>query len=366
VSGEVRAVWISYLEFLEIAQNRSKSQFTSSITEMFETVADYGLNTVYVQVRPFGDALYDSDYFPWSYVLTGEEGVAPGYDPLAIMVRCAQNEGLRIEAWINPYRVRATGSTRTLSSGNPAARAISSGSSLAISYSGGVFYNPASAEARQLITDGVVEILEKYDVDGIHFDDYFYPTTDTSFDATDYAAYTSSGGKLSLADWRRQNVTKLIRQVSAAIQETKPSATFGISPQARTEINYNQQYADVAAWCSEGLLDYVCPQIYFGFDHATVPFDDCADTWSDIVSGTKTDLYIGLAAYKCGVTDSYAGAGANEWVTSNDMLKQMVCYARTLSGYGGFVVYRYDSLFNPASSVKSALRAERSNLASIL
>ena len=365
-SGEVRAVWVSYLEFLNIAQNRSRQQFVSSVSSMFEEAADLGLNTVYVQVRPFGDALYDSAYFPWSYVLTGEEGGDPGYDPLEEMIACARAEGLSIEAWINPYRVRAAGSTRALAASNPAQKAIASGTSLAIAYNGGVFYNPASQEARDLITDGVVEILQNYDVDGIHFDDYFYPTTDAAFDSADYAAYQNGGGTLPLAAWRRENVTALIRQVSSAVRRTSSSARFGISPQARMDINYNQQYADLEAWCDAGYLDYICPQIYFGFDHKTVPFEECASQWSDVVRGTDTTLLIGLAAYKCGVYDSYAGDGANEWVENTDLLAQMVRCARKMSGYGGFAVYRYDSLFSPDAAVRSAVTSERSSLASIL
>ena len=365
-SGEVRAVWISYLEFLSHAKNVSKSQFKAWVSDMFSTAADYGLNTVYVQVRPFGDALYDSDIFPWSYVLTGSEGSDPGYDPLDIMVDCARENGLRIEAWLNPYRVRAAGSDRELSASNPAYEALKNGDRLAIKYDGGVFYNPASAEARELIADGVREILENYDVDGIHFDDYFYPTTSSAFDDEEYDEYTSNGGTLSLSDWRRKNVTLLIKEVSSTIRNTNPDATFGISPQARMDINYNAQYADIEAWADAGYMDYVCPQIYFGFDHGSYPFDDLADDWAGEVKGTGVDLYIGLAVYKIGVADSYAGSGSKEWINNDDILEQMVKYTRNMPECDGFVLYRYDSLFNPEASVKSAVKSERSNLASIL
>ena len=365
-TDEVRAVWISYLEFLSHAKNISKSQFKTWVSDMFSTAAEYGLNTVYVQVRPFGDALYDSDIFPWSYVLTGQEGTNPGYDPLAIMVDYAREYGLRIEAWLNPYRVRAAGSDRELSADNPAYKAVKNGDRLVIKYDGGIFYNPASAEARELIADGVIEILENYDVDGIHFDDYFYPTTASSFDSYEYDEYTSNGGTLSLDAWRRKNVTALIKEVSSAIRETDTDATFGISPQARMDINYNAQYADIEAWADAGYMDYVCPQIYFGFDHSSYPFDDLADSWAKIVKGTGVDLYIGLAVYKIGVADSYAGSGSKEWINNSDILKQMVKYTRNMSECDGFVLYRYDSLFTPESAVKSAVKAERNNLASIL
>ena len=366
VPDEVRAVWISYLDFYTLAQNKSRSQFTSNIDQAFSQIADYGLNTVFVQVRPFGDAMYPSDYFPWSYVLTGTEGENPGYDPLGIMVEKAKEYGLRIEAWINPYRVRAIGSSRALSADNPAVRAVSAGKDTAISWQGGLFYNPASQEARDLITAGVVELVEGYDLDGIHFDDYFYPTTDLSFDAASYRAYQQSGGALSQADWRRRNVDLLVRQVYTAIKQTDSSVLFGISPQARMDNNYDGQFIDVENWLeNDGYLDYICPQIYFGFDNQTVPYADSLDEWDRLTRNSGVQLYVGLAAYKCGVADQWAGAGANEWVEENDLLERMVAAARDTSEYGGFALYRYDSLFNPESGVSKAIEREMEHLSAL-
>ncbi len=364
VYGEVRGVWISYLDLLEIAQNRSGSQFTASVSSMFDRIRDYGLNTVYVQVRPFGDALYRSSIFPWSYVLTGTEGADPGYDPLGIMVDEAHARGLRIEAWVNPYRVRTQSSNRTLSAANPAVQAVNSGDDLAVYYQGGIFYNPASQAARDLITRGVEEILQNYRVDGVHFDDYFYPTTGTAFDSAVYASYVNGGGNLSLGDWRRENVNKLLRQVSSAVSSY--GVPFGVSPQANLSINYDAQYADISRWISEGLVDYICPQIYYGFSHSTQSFSSYADQWSRLVSGSGIDLYIGLAAYKCGTADNYAGEGKNEWIQNSDILSRMVSYCRGLNGYDGFLLYRYASFFTPAASVSDTLARERENLADIL
>ena len=364
---EVRAVWISYLDFYTLAQNKSKSVFTSNMDNAFENIADMGMNTVFVQVRPFGDAMYDSDIFPWSYVMTKTEGVDPGYDPLEIMVELAKEHNLRIEAWINPYRVRAAGSTQAVSSSNPAIKAVKNGSGMAIQYDGGLFYNPASEEARQLITDGVVEIIENYDVDGIHFDDYFYPTTDMSFDSKYYKSYRSAGGNLSQADWRRDNVNKLIRKVYSAVKATDPSVIFGISPQARMDNNYNGQFADVEKWLSnDGYVDYICPQIYYGFKNSTVPYEDSLNLWNKMAKAGGVDLYIGLAVYKCGVTDKWAGSGVNEWVNSTSMMQRMVESAREKSAYEGFVLYRYDSMFNPERAVKNHIAAEMDNLLDIL
>ncbi|MEG2203750.1 MAG: family 10 glycosylhydrolase, partial [Oscillospiraceae bacterium] len=317
--------------------------------------------------RPFGDALYASDIFPWSYVLTGEEGNDPGYDPLAIMVQKAQEHGLRIEAWINPYRVRAKGSPKAICAENPVNAYLKSGSNAVIRYDGGTYYNPASQAARDLITEGVIEIIKNYAVDGIHFDDYFYPTTDAAFDASDYRAYRSSGGSMALADWRRENVNKLVRQVYAAVKQEKSSVLFGISPQARIDTNYNVQYADVGKWLSgSGYVDYICPQIYFGFEHDTAPYSTLLDSWNQMAKGSGVDLYVGLAVYKCGVADGGAGSAKNEWINTDAMLEHQVEEARGKSAYAGFVLYRYDSIFRPASAVQSCIARERANLESIL
>ena len=363
---EVRAVWISYLDFKLLLENQSKSAFKSNISDAFESISDMGLNTVFVQVRPFGDALYDSDIFPYSYVMTGEEGGSLGYDPLEIMVEQAHDLGLRIEAWINPYRVRAAGSNKAMASSNPAVKAIRAGSGMAIQYNGGVFYNPASAEARQLITDGVIEIIENYDVDGIHFDDYFYPTTSASFDKSYYNSYLYSGGSLSQADWRRENVDKLVKKVYNAIKQCDSSVTFGISPQARDDLNYEGQFADTESWLKNGWVDYICPQIYYGFDNDTAPYEDTLDYWHKLAKKYGTDLYVGLAVYKCGVADDYAGNGKREWLNSTDIISRMVQEARDRSSYSGFALYRYDSVFNPGSSVRSHVKKEMSNLKNIL
>jgi len=317
-------------------------------------------------VRPFGDALYDSDIFPYSYVITDVEGKDPGFDPLEIMIELADDYGLRVEAWINPYRVRAIGSDRELASSNPAVKAVRAGSGLAIQYNGGIFYNPASADARNLITQGVIELIENYDIDGIHFDDYFYPTTDLSFDKAYYNSYRNSGGTLSQADWRRQNVDKLIKQVYTAIKNTDSSVAFGISPQARDDINYDGQFAHTESWLKNGWVDYICPQIYYGFQNETAPYKSTLDYWHKLANKYDTDLYVGLAAYKCGAADSYAGSGSKEWINNADMLSRMVEAARGKSSYAGFALYRYDSLFNPANNVAWYISNEIKSLEDIL
>jgi uncharacterized lipoprotein YddW (UPF0748 family) len=367
VTGEVRAVWMSYLEFLTLAQNKSESQFTYNIATAFNNVADAGFNSVWVHVRPFGDALYPSKFFPFSYVLTGEEGGDPGYDPLAIMVREAHLRGLSIEAWINPYRVRAGASDRPMCSDNPARTYLNNGSDAVIQYDNIISYNPASQTARDLIVSGVVEIIENYDIDGIHFDDYFYPTTDPAFDSVYYNAYRAAGGNLSLENWRRDNVNKLIAQVYRAVKNTDSRVLFGISPQANRSNNYHIQFADVDTWLANpGYIDYICPQVYFGFNNETLPFASTVREWASLIQNGHTQLYVGIAAYKVGSEDAFAGSGSREWITSERLLARMVDESRSCYAYGGFSMYRYDFLFSPASGVRGQMTAEMDALQELL
>lgn len=367
-SGELRAVWFSYLDLSSMIKQKSRSEFESAISRAFSNVANDGYNTVFVQVRPFGDALYKSDLFPWSYTLTGTEGGNPGYDPLQIMIDQAHSKGLSVEAWINPYRIRTSGNSgQTLSSSNPASDWLDSGSDVVIKYGGGIYYNPGSAEAREHIAAGVEEIVRGYDVDGIHFDDYFYPTTDTAFDADTYSDYKASGGKLSLGDWRRDNVDQLVREVYSTIKSIDNSVRFGISPQGNTSINYSEQYIDVEEWLSNaGYVDYICPQVYYGFENDTCPFAATVAEWNSLIRRNDIDLYIGISASKIGLTDQWAGSGKNEWVENDDMLVRMVSEARKSSHYSGFCMYSYRSLYAPAAAVADQVEQEKEALSELM
>lgn len=366
---EIRAVWLSYLDLKSMLLTKEeksvgKEKFTQNISKAFDNIKALGLNTVIAQVRPFGDALYRSEIFPWSYLAAGTEGKDPGFDPLKIMVEQADRRGLRIEAWINPYRVRNSIIKKEISKSNPVNKMLKTGD--AIKYSDFISYNPASEKAQKLIVDGVKEIVENYDVDGIHFDDYFYPTTDTAFDASSYKQYKKDGGAKSLASWRRENVNKLVRKVYSAVKSEDDDILFGISPQGNMDNNYNKQFIDVKEWLSEdGYIDYICPQVYFGFQNKTCPYKKTVEQWNDLIKN-DVKLYVGLAPYKIGLEDAYAGNGKWEWANHDDMLARMVETARNEKNYQGFVLFRYDSVFQPQSGVKSDVKQEIDHLKEIL
>ena len=349
---EMKAMWISYLEYGGTA--KTKSKFTSMINTMFDNCVSYGMNTVIVQVRPFSDAMYKSAYFPWSRYASGTIGEDPGYDPLAIMVQLAHKKGLKIQAWVNPYRVTlGSTSVSALPDGHPAKTWRNSSSSAVkrrvLTYNGNLYYNPSSTQVRTLITDGVKEIVQNYDVDGIHFDDYFYPNLGSdyknNFDAQEYDNYVEQceakgTTPKSIVSWRRSNVNSLIKKVYQAVKSVDPNCEFGISPAGNIDnlLSSCAYYVDVKTWMSkDGYVDYICPQIYWSFQNSVCPFKETVDRWASLKTNDNVKLYIGLAVYRAGSNEE------KEWSTSNTVLKRQVQYGRKVEKVNGFAFYRYES-----------------------
>ena len=360
--GEMRAVWIAYFELTEIFEGQTEAEAARNVDSIFDTAKAHGFNTVIVQVRPFGDALYSSALFPWSHILNagGLQNQDPGYDPLAMMVAAAHEKDLEIHAWINPYRVQLNSARPpVLADDNIAVRWLNEGSRNVLAAEGGYYYNPARDEVIDLVVRGVEEVAADYQVDGIHFDDYFYPTTSADFDAVEYEAYLAGGGELGLDRWRQDNVSQLIKRVYEAVKAANPRIQFGLSPQGNLENNYLTQYADVRAWAStDGYIDYIMPQVYFGFDNTAAPYLETIAAWDALCAQSEVKLYIGLAPYKVGLYDQWAGEGASEWAENTDVLYRQICEARLLGAYKGFCMFRYDSIFDPDEGVAEAVSAE--------
>lgn len=365
-SNQVRAVWLSYLELRPLLENKSEAQFTKSMDQVMDNVKDLGLNTVFAQVRPMGDAFYPSDIFPWSYMITGTEGKNPGYDPLAIMIDKAHERGIRIEAWINPYRVRSNVEKNPLAKGTIISSWYESGTGEIIQVGNGLYLNPSRQKVRDLIADGVAEIIDNYDVDGIQFDDYFYPTTDMNFDAADYEAYQGTGEK-DQGDWRREQVNLLVRQVYTTVKNHDKHVLFGISPQGNMRNNYDDQYIDVHLWmATSGYIDYICPQIYYGYSNETSPYESLVRQWNAVKRSSDVKLYIGLAAYKVGLEDKWAKSGINEWIESQRILSTMIQTINEVDSNIGYSFYRYDSLFNPNSDLHDRISDEMKAIKSLM
>lgn len=357
--GEFRGVWLSYFEMSDLLKGKSEAQFRALVADRFGKVRDAHLNAVIVHVRPSSDAFYRSEIFPWSMYITGTQGKDPGFDPMQIMIETAHADGLEFHAWINPYRVGKVSNLSSFADTNPAKIWLTDGdpdNDRRVRKAGsGYYYNPAIPAVRKLIIDGVREIVEHYDVDAIHFDDYFYPTTDKGFDDEEYAAYRAEAGgaALSLDNWRREQVNALVRGVYAAVKAADERVRFGISPGARLSVNRDSLYADCALWMREdGYLDYICPQLYFGFEHPTeaVQFDRLIEDWSALAVNDKVALYLGLASYKIGAKD----AGSTEWIDNDDVLRREIEFSRTYVGVDGFAFYSYSSLFGTKDAYVAA------------
>lgn len=337
---EMRGVWVSYMELsMENESSKTQKAFEDKFTEIAEKCRNSGFNTLIVQVRPFCDALYKSSYFPWSHILTGTQGENPQYDALQIMCNICKENNLKIHAWINPYRVSSNETPKKLSGNNPYIK----NSEIGIKTDNGIFLDPSNETAQQLISDGVKEIAENYDVDGIQFDDYFYPTEDESFDKKQYEAYIEKHGKensMSLDNWRMQNVNTLICKVYRTIKSVDSSVEFGISPQGNIG-NNDGLYADVKSWCTcKGFADYICPQIYFSLENPALTFEDCLNSWTSLDFDENVKLYVGLGGYKAG-NGEY---DEETWLLSDSILADEYDILRNNKSVKGFMLYSYNSL----------------------
>lgn len=335
---EYRAVWISYLEW-QSADFSSEDAFRAQMGSWFDQYAAMGLNTVLAQVRPFGDALYPSAIFPWSSVCTGTQGLDPGFDPLAVLVEEAHARGLRLEAWLNPYRLALNDTVPGAFSADNLAAVHPEWVKQA---AGGQYLDPSRQDVRDCIAAGVQEILDGYAVDGIHLDDYFYPTTDEAFDAAEYAA---SGTNLSLEDWRRENVNALVELCHATAR--RYGVRFGVAPVGDPEQNYALQYSDAARWLRQGTVDYLMPQLYWGQEYVkdgdtSHSLARLAGAWAALPRAAGVRLYAGLGAYRIGAGDG-SDAGS-EWVSGRALADQLNLLDRL--GVQGAGLYRYASLFD--------------------
>lgn len=348
--GEMQAVWLSFLEYKK--KRYTKRQYTNYIHGVMTRAKSMGFNTVIMHVRPFSDAIYASSYFPWSKYLC--KGRNPGYDPLAIAVEEAHAQGLQLHAWINPYRISTSTKIRKLPKSSPARRWGRSRNVL--KFHGMLYYNPSKQAVRDLITAGVREIVQKYDVDGIHFDDYFYPSLGSgyrkNFDAREYRAYKKAQRRKhkkakSIVSWRRENVNMLVRQVYGTVKSIKPNCQFGISPAGNLSRLYSKStyYTDVRKWMrTPGYIDYICPQIYWSFSHRICPYRKTVRKWMRIQRAGGVKVYIGLAGYRAGAKRRAGRAmGDIGWARSSSVLKKQVQLLRQYHA-NGFSVFSYQDL----------------------
>ena len=337
---ESRGIFISYIECLNHLKNKSEIETKSEINNIIDNVKKYYFNRIYLQVRPFSDSIYNSEIFPSSYTIVSNQGDKPSIDVLAYFISQAKKNNIELYAWINPYRISNDTDTTKLSNTNPAYKWLNT-NNVKIIKDKGIFYNPSSEEVINLIIEGVKEIVRNYKIDGILLDDYFYPD-----DTIDLENYQKVASQISLADYRLNKVNELISGIYKSIKEINNKIQFGISPDGNLDNNYNIHYADVKTWLSEeGYIDYIMPQLYYGFNNETRPFIKTLNEWNSLIKN-DTKLITALSLYKAGTIDKYAKAGKYEWIENSNIIRKQIQVARNIINYTGYAIFRYDYFIN--------------------
>ena len=337
---EIRAVYFSYIELDNYLNGKSDEKQKQNIKEILDNIKNNNFNRIILHVRAFSDSIYDSNYYPVSKSILNNSEKVPDYDVLKYFIDESHKRKISVDAWINPYRISNSKDIKTLSSNSIYYKFKDSKVT-----EKGIYLNPANKDVQKLIVDGILEIVKKYDVDGIHFDDYFYP--DKEIDLDSYNNYIKNGGKKSIDEYRFDNVKELIKNVYSSIKKINNKVLFGISPEGNIDNCYNNSYLDLKEILSnDGYVDYIMPQIYFGFDNETRPFIKTLNEWNNLIKIDRIKLIPALAFYKSGKIDKYALSGKNEWIDNNDIIKNEIIESRKVSNYKGFSLFSYNYLFN--------------------
>lgn len=355
---DMRGLWVASVLNIDYPSKPTTDSevLRNEALKILDDAKKAGINAVFLQVRPSSDSFYKSAYFPWSKYLTGTQGKAPdnNFDPLTFWVSEAHKRDIELHAWVNPYRVtkktdnESTPTTKSLEASHPARLHPD----WVVQHTDkNLYFNPGIPEVRKLIVDSVVEIVKNYDIDGIHFDDYFYPSR-TFNDTKTFVKYGK--GYSNIGDWRRANVNLLVSDVSKAIKKANKNVRFGISPfgiWANKSTNslgmdtkglesYYDHYADSRKWVKDGMIDYIAPQIYWNIGYSIADYSKILNWWKDVAKGTNVDLYVGHAAYKAANSSS-----SSPWYGVDEIGRQLLLNEKTPEVKGS-IFYNYTALKN--------------------
>ncbi len=361
---EFRAAWIATVENIDWPSKKGlpvemqKLEFTS----LLDMHKKNGLNAVVVQIRPVADAFYPSNLEPWSEYLTGKQGVAPNpfYDPLQFMIEETHKRGMEFHAWINPYRAVFNTSRSSVANNHPSRLHPDWFVDYGDASKTTRYYNPGIPAVQDFVTSVIRDIVKRYDVDGIHFDDYFYPYRVPGKEFPDWAAYQKYGKGMTKDEWRRANVDSVICKMGKAIKEEKPWVKFGVSPfgvwrnksqdpdGSETEAgqtNYDDLYADILLWLRKGWIDYVAPQLYWEIGHTKADYVTLINWWNQHTYGRH--CYIGLAPYR---------AGSNSAWRDKTQLPRQIELTRKMANIQGQVYYSSKSFVNNPNGWNDSLQ----------
>ena len=355
--GEMRGVWVSTvsnLDWPEVGNYDVKVQ-KELLKEKFDFIEEQNMNTIFFQVRPMGDALYESSYAPWSKYLTGTLGENPGYDPLEFAIDEAHKRGLELQAWFNPFRIDSNSEKFNIDNyidELPEESPLKNNPDWIVKYNNYHYLDAGIPEVREYVIDTIIEVVKNYNIDGVVLDDYFYPYPSGGVEFPDEDTYEKYGEGFSSKDeWRRNNIDCFISELYSKIKNTNAEVKFGVSPfgiwrngesvggsNTSGLSSYDDVYVDSRKWIQEGWIDYIIPQIYWQFDYNSAPFATLVDWWAKQVENTNVELYIGHAAYK--INDSTYG---ESWLNENEVINQ-IRYSRGNSNVKGSCFFRLKTL----------------------
>lgn len=356
---EMRGIWVATVLNIDWPSKKGLSieSQKQEFIKILDNVKEWNMNAVFVQIKPVGDAFYPSKFSPWSEYLTGKQGENPGYDPLKFMIEEAHKRNIEFHAWVNPYRLTMSGGIDKLSNDNIGKQRPD----WTITYGGKLYLNPGIPEVNDYIVKSIMEVVENYDIDGVHMDDYFYPYKVKGEIYNDEEQYNKYGSNfLKVDDWRRDNVNKLIEKLYSSIKHKNKNIEFGISPfgvwrnistdsvrgsNTKAGIqNYDDLYADILYWMKKNWIDYVAPQIYWNQGFKIAEYNTLVDWWSKYAKETKTNLYIGQAAYRI-----------KDWEKDDELINQ-IKYNRKSEEVKGSIFFSYSSLVKDPKGILEKIK----------
>ena len=328
--NEERSIFISYIELSKyISDDVSLSK--KNIDMMMNNIEELGFNSVILQVRSFGDSIYPSKIYSNSLY------VSNGFDVLDYFSDICNSKGFSLYAWINPYRIRNDLNKESIAKDNIIYNLLDTRH---IVYTSGIYFNPSSELVISLIVEGIEEIINNYKITGVLFDDYFYPSTDC-----DLEEYNVLNLDISYEEYKLGRVNELIKRVYDVCHNK--GVLFGVSPDGNIDNNYSKHSADVRTWLSNsGYIDFIMPQIYYGFFNGSRPFYKTLKEWSSLITNDSISMSVALAFYKNGVVDEWASSGKNEWIENDNIIMKEIIISRNINNYRGVSLFRYDYLFS--------------------
>ncbi len=342
--SEFRGVWVATVENIDWPSrgNYNSDSQKAEFTKLLDMHQRNGINAVVVQVRPVTDAFFPSQYEPWSEYLTGTQGQppVPYYDPLEFMVAEAHKRGMEFHAWMNPYRAVFNIGKSSIS----ATHITRIHPEWFLTYGDKRYFDPGNKLVQEYLTNVVKDVVARYNIDAIHFDDYFYPYKIAGKEFPDYASFNKYGNGMTKDNWRRSNTDSIISKLSVAIKSTNPKCQFGISPfgvwrnedkdpvnGSKTngaQTNYDDLYADILLWLRKGWIDYVAPQLYWEFGHKIAPYEVLLEWWGKHTYGKN--CYIGMGIYR---------ANSNAAWKDSNQIPRMIQTLRNTPNIQGMVFY---------------------------